>query len=288
MRFPLADRVAPVPGVGRTPRLTWVGHSTFLLQTGGVNLLTDPHFTQQAFPVSWAGPRRTTPPGIHLDQLPTIDFVVISHNHYDHLDSRTVRRLCERQPENPPTFFVPLRLGATVERFGATRVIELDWWQSARYAEWTVRAVPAQHFSARTPFDRFKTLWAGWVLEHAGERFFFAGDSGYSPDFREIGDRLGPMDLSLLPIGAYEPRWFMRSMHLNPEEAVRAHLDLRSRYSVGMHWGTFILTDEPMREPPRELARARRAAGVEPERFFVLRHGETRDLSFLAGDGQPG
>lgn len=260
------------------PTLTWVGHSTFLLQIGGLNLLTDPHFGDRASPVWFAGPKRTTPPGLPLAELPPIDIVVLSHSHYDHLDAGSLRRLLARQPE-PPVFFAPLRLGSVLRRLGVeAETHELDWWQDAEHRGLSLTAVPAQHFSARTPFDRNRTLWAGWVIEHAGRRVYFAGDSGYSPDFRAIGSRFAPIDLALIPIGAYEPRWFMRSMHVDPDEAVRIHRDVGSRLSVAMHWGTFVLTDEPMDEPPRRLAAALDAAGMPRQTFRVLRHGETLEL----------
>lgn len=278
-RFPL---VANDPEFLRCNRsaatLTWIGHATFLLQYRGLNVLTDPHLTERASPFSWIGPVRTTPPGLTVDDLPPIDVLVISHNHYDHLDRETLLEIRRRQVLEPPWVFAPLGLGARLERWGLERVVELDWWESHECSGCTVRAVPVQHFSARTGVDRYRSLWAGWVLEQPGLRFFFAGDGGYSPDFREIRRRVGPMDLSALPIGAYEPRWFMRAVHMSPEEAVRAHLDLDSRLSVGMHWGTFVLTDEPQDEPPRRLATARAERGVPPESFVVMRHGETRRL----------
>ncbi len=262
--------------------LTWVGHATLLLQHAGLNLLTDPHFSGCASPLAWIGPRRVTPPGLALDDLPPIDLVLISHNHYDHLDRRSVERLARRPGAGETEWLVPTGLRRTLARFGARRVRELGWWESAELnGGWTAHAVPVQHASARSGPDYLRTLWAGWMVERPGFRFLFVGDTGYSPDFLEIRRRLGPPDLAALPIGAYEPRWFMRAVHANPEEAVRIHLDLESRYSVALHWGTFSLTDEPLAEPPERLAAARAAAGLEPERFMVLQHGETRRLDFL-------
>jgi L-ascorbate metabolism protein UlaG (beta-lactamase superfamily) len=266
------------------PTLTWIGHATFLLQLAGRNLLTDPHLTQRASPLAFAGPRRVVPPALALHELPHVDAVVISHNHYDHLDLGTVRHLA-RQAGGAPAFFVPLGLKAWFAGHGVRNVIELDWWEHASLEELRFHLVPVQHWSSRTAWDRDKTLWGGWMVEdrsrpdaEAAFRFFFAGDTGYSQDFRDIAARFSPIDLAALPIGAYEPRWFMQVMHVNPEEAVRIHLDLRARYSVAMHWGTFILTDEPLDEPPHRLAAARRAAGISAERFFVMQHGETRGL----------
>jgi L-ascorbate metabolism protein UlaG (beta-lactamase superfamily) len=267
------------------PSLTWIGHATFLLQLGGLNLLTDPHLTERASPLGFMGPVRVVPPAAGFHDLPHVDAVVISHNHYDHLDFGTVKRL-SRQAGGSPRFFVPLGLKAWFAGHGMRDAVELDWWESATLGSLRFHLVPVQHWSARTPWDRNRTLWGGWVVEQAQFRFFFAGDTGYSRDFTDIAARFSPVDLAALPIGAYEPRWFMQVMHVNPEEAVRIHQDLRARYSVAMHWGTFVLTDEPLDEPPHRLAAARRAAGIAPERFFVMRHGETRSLVPLQREAQ--
>lgn len=264
------------------PTLTWVGHSTFLLQFEGMNILTDPHLTQRASPVSFAGPQRHTNPGLTFKNLPHIDFVVISHNHYDHLDKMTVEKLNEIQRENPPKFFVPLNLKEWFLKEGIENVEELDWWEKSNFLGWEIYSVPVQHFSGRTLWDRNETLWCGWVLVKNGKKFFFAGDTGYSKDFKMIGEEFGKMDLSMIPIGAYEPRWFMKSMHINPDEAVQIHLDVNSKKSVGMHWGTFILTDEPMKAPPKVLEIAKRKFQVEDEDFFLMKHGETMVLEFLS------
>jgi L-ascorbate metabolism protein UlaG (beta-lactamase superfamily) len=209
--------------------------------------------------------------------------VVISHNHYDHLDRDTVRRL-NRQAGGPPTFFVPLALKAWFLEQGISNVTELDWWESRVHMGLTLHLAPVQHWSQRTPWDRDRTLWGAWVIEHPQMRLLFGGDFGYSQDIADLGTRFGSFDLAALPIGAYEPRWFMSIMHVNPEEAVRAHRDLNARYSVGMHWGTFRLTDERLDEPPRKLAEALSAAGIPPERFFLMKHGETRGLEFLLAE----
>jgi L-ascorbate metabolism protein UlaG (beta-lactamase superfamily) len=272
------------------PTLTWLGHASFLLQLAGRNLLTDPHLTERASPLAFAGPRRVVPPALALHELPHIDAVVISHNHYDHLDLGTVRHLA-RQAGGSPRFFVPLGLKAWFAGHGMREVVELDWWEQA--AQWDLRfhLVPVQHWSARNAWDRDKTLWGGWMVEQsavadaeADFRFFFAGDTGYSRDFHDIAARFAPIDLAALPIGAYEPRWFMQVMHVNPEEAVRIHQDLKARHSVAMHWGSFVLSDEPLDEPPHRLAAACRAAGVTSEQFFLMQHGETRALRPLMRD----
>jgi L-ascorbate metabolism protein UlaG (beta-lactamase superfamily) len=267
------------------PTLTWIGHATFLLQLHGRNILTDAHFSERASPVQFAGPRRVVAPALRLPELPHIDAVVISHNHYDHLDRCSVEQLAA-QRGGSPRFFVPLGLQAWFARVGIHKVTQLDWWEQAEHEGLHFMLTPVQHWSSRTPWDRDRTLWGGWVVEHPQFRFFFAGDTGYSPDFKDIGERLGFVDLAAIPIGAYDPRWFMQIMHVNPEEAVKIHQDLRARHSVAMHWGTFILTDEPLEEPPHRLAQARREAGISPESFFVMKHGETRHLSGMLRDRQ--
>ncbi len=252
-------------------QVTWIGHSTFLVQMAGINLLTDPIWSERASPVDFAGPKRYVPPGLKWQDLPAIDAVIISHNHYDHLDLPTVKRLGHR-----PSFFVPLGLARWFRSAGLSKVVELDWGESAGWGPIKFHSVPAQHFSSRGLFDRDASLWASWVLEGPSGRLFFSSDSGYSPDFKEIGARFGPLRLSLLPIGGYQPRWFMRPMHVDPPEAVKIHQDLRSQQSIGMHWGTFKLTDEPLSEPPLYLARSLTEAGLPPESFLVLKIGETR------------
>ena len=262
------------------PTLTWIGHATFLLQASGLNILTDPHFTERASPLSFGGPRRVVPPAIALDDLPHIDAVVISHNHYDHLDFGSVTRLA-KQGGGSPQFFVPLGLKSWFADRGIDRVTELDWWESQEISGVKFHCVPVQHWSRRSLNDTNQSLWCGWVIEPQDLRVFFAGDTGYSRDFADIQQRFGAFDLALLPIGAYEPRWFMKFMHVNPDEAVQIFQDLHARYAAAMHWGTFRLTDKLLDEPPRRLATALDAAGVDAKRFFVMQHGETRALEFL-------
>jgi N-acyl-phosphatidylethanolamine-hydrolysing phospholipase D len=276
--FPVLKPDAAFLAANRSePTLTWIGHATLLLQLGGVNVLTDPHFSERASPVGFAGPKRYVPPALSLAELPHIDAVVISHNHYDHLDAGTVKEL-NRQPGGAPRFFVPLGLKAWFADEGIDNVVELDWWEQVRHMGVEFHLVPVQHWSARTAWDRNQTLWGGWMLEHPSMRFFFAGDTGYSQDFADIRSRFGPIDLAAIPVGCYEPRWFMQANHVNPEESVRIHNDLGARFSVGIHWGTFRLTDERLDEPPRKLAAALSAAGIPPERFFLMQHGELRRL----------
>lgn len=288
--FPRGDHDAAwLKSNRRETSLTWMGHSGFLLQHGGLNLLTDPHLSERASPFSFAGPARLAPPGLEFHELPPIDAVLISHNHYDHLDEATVVRLAREHAG--ARFFVPLGLAEWFRKRGIGRVTELDWWQTAELDSGgtaaRLTAVPVQHFSGRGLHDRNATLWCGMVLQHAGAKVFFAGDTGYSRDFTDIATRFAPFDLALIPIGAYEPRGFMAPVHVNPEEAVRIHQDLRSRLSVAMHWGTFRLTLEPMDEPPRRLAAALEAAGIPPERFIVMRHGECRRLCLAVPETAP-
>lgn len=259
----------------REPSLTWIGHATLLVQIGGLNVLTDPHFSDRAFAVQWMGPKRRVPLTVKLDELPPIDVVVISHAHYDHLDETTVEALV-KQPGGAPLFAVPLGLERWLEARGARRVLAFDWWQTVHVAGIELHFVPARHWSARTPFDRNTSLWGGWVLRTKDFSFYFAGDTGYSRDFVEIGERFGGFDLAAIPVGAYLPRWFMKDQHVDPDEAVRIHLDVRARQSVGIHWGSFELTDEPLDAPIGELAQARSRHGIAASAFVLYQHGETR------------
>ncbi|HET8655605.1 MAG TPA: MBL fold metallo-hydrolase [Longimicrobiaceae bacterium] len=271
-------RPGPAPG---ELRATWVGHSTFLLQVGGLNVLTDPVFSERASPVRWAGPGRFQPPGLPFPELPPIDVVLLSHDHYDHLDEPTVRRLHARFGERI-TWFAPLGYRAWFAARGVRAVVELDWWEDAAVSgpegAVRVRCLPAQHWTSRAPWDRFERLWCSWSLSApGGARVYFGGDSGWFPGYAEIGERAGPFDLVLMPIGAYEPRWFMAPSHMNPEEAVQAYLELGGRGVFGgMHWGTFRLTDEPPCEPPERARAAWATAGLPAERLWIPAHGATR------------
>ncbi len=262
--------------------VTWIGHATALVQIGAANVLTDPHFSVRASPVQWMGPRRWQPPGVALRELPRIDVVLISHNHYDHLDEGSVRALYA-QPGGPPLFVVPLGAERWLQRVGITNVRALDWWDRIDVAGLTIHMTPVQHWSRRTLADTNTTLWGGFVVVGQADgrprRVFFTGDTGYSAQhFKDIGARFGPVDLALIPIGAYEPRWFMATQHVDPTQAVQIHRDLRARRSLGIHWGTFQLTDEPLDQPVRDLAAARDALGVSSEEFVTLRHGQTLRL----------
>lgn len=291
---------------------TFIGHASVLLQVptaeGGLNVLTDPVFGERASPVSFAGPKRHQPPGVALKDLPHIDLVLISHNHYDHLDEDSVKAL-NAQAGGPPLFVVPLGIKPWLAQRGIANAIELDWWDSVTLPAASSEAarariqrngagiatdapeavqvflVPAQHWSARGLGDRMQTLWGGFALMSPKLQVFYSGDTGYSKDFADIHERFAPrqgaaqggsFDLALLPIGAYEPRWFMKDQHVNPDESVRIHRELQAKRSLGVHWATFTLTDEALDQPPKELAVARKAQGVADGDFFTLAIGETR------------
>jgi L-ascorbate metabolism protein UlaG (beta-lactamase superfamily) len=250
--------------------VTGINHATDLIQFQGLNLLTDPVFSERVSPVSWIGPRRVRPPGVAFDALPRIDVVLISHNHYDHMDLPTLVRLYRR---DRPRFIVPLGNARILS--GIAGVVELDWWQDLSVDDATITLVPVQHWSGRSLFDRRRALWGGFHIRRGAATAFFAGDTGYGDHFAMIRERLGSPGLSILPIGAYEPRWFMKDQHINPDEAVRAHLDLGSRVSVGMHFGTFRLTDEGIDDPVVALEESRRSRSVPDDSFLALHNGLT-------------
>ncbi len=312
---PPPARIAP--GSGKV-RATFINHSTVLLQMEGINLLTDPIWSARCSPVPWAGPKRVHAPGIRFEDLPPIDAILLTHNHYDHMDLPTLRRLMRVHGNPPPPIFTGLGNSAFLEKKGIKGARDLDWWDSVELrssssppsssqeptrrdapaadsnsnapSTGTVRItyVPAQHFSARGLNDRNAALWGGFVVEAFPSRHdaassssystrlavYFAGDTGFAPHFEEIARRFGPFRLAMLPIGAYDPAWFMQPGHINPEEAVRAHQILGAQHSLAIHWGTFQLTDEPREEPVERLARALQSSGIPAERFRALAPGE--------------
>jgi N-acyl-phosphatidylethanolamine-hydrolysing phospholipase D len=268
------------------PAVTWIGHATTLVQASGLNVLTDPVLSERASPVQFAGPKRAQPPGLALAQLPHIDVVLISHNHFDHLDENTVKALA-KQAQGAPLFIVPLGIKAWLAGLGISTVHELDWWDTHTVGGVEFVFTPVQHWSTRGVGERNQTLWGGWAVLGPDFHWYFSGDTGYSQDFvdtqkhfaaRHTAEKGGGFDLALLAVGAYEPRWFMKEQHINPAEAVQIHQDLRAKRSMGVHWGTFALTDEPLDQPPKDLATARTAAGVADDAFFLLAVGETRQL----------
>ena len=255
----------PPPLVEGELRTTLVNHSTVLLQQRGCHVLTDPIWSERTSPLSWAGPRRHRMPGVRREDLPRIDVVLISHNHYDHLDLPTLRWLAAH---NEATFVVPLGVAKLLRSEKIGPVHELDWGDSRAVGETAVHCVPAVHFSARGLFDRNKTLWCGYVIQSQNRTAYFAGDTAFGDHFLQIRDRFGSPDLSLLPIGAYQPRWFMSAVHMSPQEAVMAHEILGSRTSIAIHHGTFQLADDGIDTPKKELA-------VRPPSFLILANGES-------------
>ncbi|MEA2240140.1 MAG: hypothetical protein QOC81_4864 [Thermoanaerobaculia bacterium] len=260
-------------GDGRL-RVTFINHSTTLIQMDGVNILTDPVWSERVSPVSFAGPKRHRAPGIRFDDLPPIDLALVSHNHYDHMDVATLRAL---QTRHRPAIVTPLGNAALLRRNGVHDAFDFDWWETARHAngiETTV--VPARHFSARALSDRDRNLWSGFVISGASGHVYFAGDTGWGDHFAEIGRRFAPIRAALLPIGSYMPRWFMQPAHIDPAQAVDAHVALGARTSVAVHFGTFALGDDGEYDPIRDLNDALAANGNPP--FLVLDQGEGRDL----------
>jgi L-ascorbate metabolism protein UlaG (beta-lactamase superfamily) len=251
-------------------RVTFINHSTTLIQMDGVNILTDPVWSERVSPVSFVGPRRHRAPGIRFEDLPPIDLILVSHNHYDHMDVATLRRL------HAP-IVTPLGNAALLRRHGIDGAIDLDWWETTKHAngiETTV--VPARHFSARALSDRNRNLWSGFVVSGKSGHVYFAGDTGWGDHFAEIGRRFAPIRAALLPIGSYMPRWFMQPAHIDPAQAVDAHFALGARTSVAVHFGTFALGDDGEYDPVRDLQHALAENGNPP--FLVLDQGEGRDL----------
>ena len=255
-RIAVARRPLPPRPVSDGIAATWVGQSTFVLQSSAATVLTDPVFSERASPVSWLGPRRVVPPGVDFDAVPRVDLVLLSHDHYDHCDLPTLGRLARR---DDPLVVAPLGHRPLLAGAGVRRIVELDWWGSHALGSGAeVTLVPALHWCRRRPFETNARLWGGFMLRAGGRLVYFAGDSGYRDGlFADIGRRCGAPDLALIPIGAYAPRWFMKDAHMNPEEAVQVHRDLGARRSLAMHWGTFQLTDEARDEPVTRLEAAR-------------------------------
>lgn len=265
-----------------TAQITWVGHATALIQMEGINVLTDPVFSDRASPVTFAGPKRHQPAGLSIAQLPKIDAVIISHNHYDHLDLDGVRQLAALP--SAPTFYVPLGIDLWFkDHVPAAKVVKADWFDTLKVkttaGQLKLQLLPVQHWSSRTPFDRKATLWGSWALQTGSKSVWFSGDLGYSKDTLDIA-ALYPkgFDLALIAVGAYEPRWFMKYQHINPADAVTIHGEIKSRKSVGIHWGTFVLTDEALDQPIRDLAAAKKAQSLADDAFLMLKHGQTIDF----------
>jgi L-ascorbate metabolism protein UlaG (beta-lactamase superfamily) len=252
--------------------ITFINHSSFLIQFNGINILFDPVFSERTSPFEWAGPKRMRPPGIALDRLPKIDFIILSHNHYDHFDVPTVRKIYQK---DKPQLIVPLGVEAHLRKVGIEG-IEMDWWQHIELGaeKFSIHCVPAQHFSGRGSLDRDATLWCGYVLHTPIGKIYYCGDTGYSSElFKTIGQRLGPMKVSMIPIGAYKPSWFMSPIHCSPDEAVSIHKDVRSAFTIAMHFGTFALADDSQTDPIVDLKNALKNVNLDENEFIVPQEG---------------
>lgn len=264
--------------------LTWIGHSTYLIQIDTINILTDPVWSMRVGPQNFIGPKRLTPPAVPWDKLPRIDVVLISHSHFDHLDKPTVERL---QADFDPLFIVPLGIKEILYEWGITMVEERDWWETVNVADLEFVCTPAQHNSRRGLFDANKTLWSGWLIIGNDETIYFAGDTGYFPEFPKIKNRSSrQIDVAILPIGAYKPRWYMRFMHLDPHDALVAFQELEARFFAGMHWGAFDGADERLDDPPRDLFQAADSLGVQKDLLWLFKLGETKIIPhrFIAAE----
>ncbi len=255
-------------------QITYINHSTFLIQTDVINILTDPVWSERVSPFKFVGPKRVRKPGLEFKKLPNIDLVLVSHNHYDHMDIETLKNIYKNNLD--AVFIVPLKNSQYLNFVNPSQIIELDWWQSVNIKQQNITLTPAQHWSARGLFDKRNALWGSFVVQLNNQRkLFFTGDSGYDQNlFSTIGSKFSPIDLALIPIGAYEPRWFMKKAHMNPEEAVLTHCDLNSKQSVAMHFGTFQLTDEDLNQPVVDLNSALNKYNVK--KFDILNVGETK------------
>lgn len=254
--------------------ITFINHATFLIQTEGLNILTDPVWAECASPVSWFGPKRVRKPGVAMDDLPKIDVILISHNHYDHLDKKTLKELNQRFS---PLVLVPIGDKELIESFGVKNVKELDWWENVKINPNTIITfTPQQHSSGRTLLDRDKSLWGSYYIQSHGRSIYFGGDGGYSTHFTDIKNKLGSPEIAILGIGAYLPNFFMKAIHTSPAEAVTAHLDLGATQSIGMHFGTFQLASERFEQPLEDLKTAKEKNNLSDDDFIVLQEGETK------------
>jgi L-ascorbate metabolism protein UlaG (beta-lactamase superfamily) len=278
------EEMEEAPMIAATPNLpstidsnevfvTFINHATALIQVEGLTILTDPVFSEYIGPISLFGFERSQKAGLLFKDIPKVDLVLISHNHYDHLDLPSIRQIVER---DDPLFVVPLKNGALLKEVGAQKIVELDWWEGYRLNQrQKVILTPAQHWSARGLFDDCKSLWGGFVVISDRLKVFFAGDTGYASHFQEIYNRWGAMDVSLLPIGCYKPRWFMRDVHMDPDDALDAHVDLHSSFSIAIHFGTFKLADDEVNQPVTALNQALKNRGMPPSQFVAPLNGQT-------------
>jgi L-ascorbate metabolism protein UlaG (beta-lactamase superfamily) len=267
----------PAARVDRGIKITFVNHSTFLIQTNGLNILTDPVWSERASPFSFLGPKRKRKPGIKFEDLPVIDLILLSHNHYDHLDLDTVKKIYQ---EYRPKIITPLGVKKFLDQKRVYVTGDLDWWDEYQLNnDIKIQAVPAQHFSGRGTFDRDATLWCGYVIKRKERNIYFVGDTGYNDKtFKEIGERCAPIEIALIPIGAYKPQWFMSPIHCSPEEAIKIHIELKSKQSIATHFGTFALADEGREEPVNDLKEALQGNNIPQEKFIALKEGEGKFL----------
>lgn len=261
-------------------QISFVNHSTFLIQAGGLNILTDPVWSKRCSPFQWVGPERMRPPGFSIDLLPKIDIVLLSHNHYDHLDVNTIKTINQK---HKPKFIAPLGVGKFLSKLGVTESTELDWGQTEKFKSCNIKGIPANHFSSRGLFDRDKTLWCGYLLKFGDYKIYFLGDSGYGPNFKKLGEEEGNIDLAMIPIGAYLPKWFMSPIHISPEEAVQVHQDVKAKQSIAMHFGTFPLADDGMETPIKELRTALAKSKLSEDEFMVPDEGGVYTFNMSTG-----
>ena len=258
-------------------RITYVNHSTFLIQVNGVNILTDPVWSERTSPFQFAGPKRMRPPGIKFEELPKIDVVLLSHNHYDHLDLPIVKKIFEI---HKPEIVTPLGVKAFLEQNGIRGKGDMDWWDEVALNDTLkVQAVPAQHFSGRGTFDRDATLWCGYVIKRKEGNIYFVGDTGYNEKtFKEIGERCAPIAVAFVPIGAYKPQWFMSPIHCSPEEAVKIHMEVKAKVSIADHYGTFALADDGQHDPAQQLRVALKKFNLPSDQFIMLEEGKAMNF----------
>lgn len=275
----IENKTYPIPPAKSVNLIvTYINHSTFLIQVDGINIITDPIFSGRASPFSFVGPQRVRQPGFEIKELPTIDVILISHNHYDHLDKTSILKIFEKQKDKPPQLIAPLGNKKLFEKWEIPNSIDLDWGDEFKFANLSFHLEPCRHWSARGLFDRMKTLWGAFVIKSTQGNIYFAGDTGYGEHFLKSEKKFGPMRLSLLPIGAYAPRWFMEKQHMSPKEAVKAHRDLKSELSIGMHYGTFQLAFEGIDEPSENLKIERDINKIPSDAFILLDFGESKQI----------
>ena len=273
-KIKLSDQWETIDLLNDDNYVIWVGHSTFLIKKSGVTILTDPIFSERASPLKNFGPKRLIPPALQITDIPNIDFVTVSHNHYDHLDTRSLKEISALHPN--AIFLVPSGDLKLLKKNKINNVYEFEWWKSFKGKDFEFTFTPVQHWSKRSLFDRNKSLWGGWYIKHSDYSIYHAGDTGYSGDFNETRIRLGAPKYAFIPIGAYDPEWFMSDSHVNPEEAVQIMLDLQAEKGFGMHWATFTLTDEDTIEPKIRLENA--TSNLNNLDFISLVPGDVIDL----------